>query len=155
MLVIRLSLSGSKKRPFYHLTVTDSRKPRDGSNKEKIGFFNPMARGQDVTFSIKADRLKYWLDVGKHRKPKELFRNGAWGGSFVRLQRPLLEETRGFAGLYGIQVFPPPGFGLRILVPGMSFAFPGQVGEFDSGRASAVDAVNHPIFVVKCVGRVS
>lgn len=64
MLVIRLSLSGSKKRPFYHLTVTDSRKPRDGSNKEKIGFFNPMARGQDVTFSIKADRLKYWLDVG-------------------------------------------------------------------------------------------
>ena len=64
MLTIRLALGGSKKRPFYHLTVTDSRNPRDGSHKEHIGFFNPVARGQEVRFSVKEDRLAYWLSVG-------------------------------------------------------------------------------------------
>jgi small subunit ribosomal protein S16 len=64
MLTIRLALGGSKKRPFYHLTVTDSRNPRDGSHKEQIGFFNPVARGQEVRFSVKEDRLAYWLGVG-------------------------------------------------------------------------------------------
>ena len=64
MLTIRLALGGSKKRPFYHLTVTDSRNPRDGSHKEQIGFFNPVARGQEDRFSIKEDRLAYWLGVG-------------------------------------------------------------------------------------------
>ena len=64
MLTSRLALGGSKKRPFYHLTVTDSRNPRDGSHKEQIGFFNPVARGQEVRFSVKEDRLAYWLSVG-------------------------------------------------------------------------------------------
>ena len=64
MLTIRLALGGSKKRPFYHLTVTDSRNQRDGSHKEQIGFFNPVARGQEVRFSVKEDRLAYWLSVG-------------------------------------------------------------------------------------------
>ena len=64
MLTIRLALGGSKKHPFYHLTVTDSRNPRDGSHKEQIGFFNPVARGQEVRFSVKEDRLAYWLSVG-------------------------------------------------------------------------------------------
>ena len=64
MLTIRLALGGSKKRPFYHLTGTDSRNARDGSHKEQIGFFNPVARGQEVRFSVKEDRLAYWLSVG-------------------------------------------------------------------------------------------
>ena len=64
MLTIRLALGGSKKRPFYHLTVTDSRNARDGSHKEQIGFFNPVARGQEIRFSVKEDRLAYWLSVG-------------------------------------------------------------------------------------------
>ena len=64
MLTIRLALGGSKKRPFYHLTVTDSRNPRDGSHKEQIGFYNPGARGQEIRFSVKEDRLAYWLSVG-------------------------------------------------------------------------------------------
>ena len=64
MLTIRLALGGSKKRPFYHLTVTDSRNPRDGSHKEQIGFFNPVARGQEVRFSLTEDRLAYWVGVG-------------------------------------------------------------------------------------------
>ena len=64
MLTIRLARGGSKKRPFYHLTVTDSRNPRDGSHKEHVGFFNPVARGQEVRLSIKEDRVNYWLGVG-------------------------------------------------------------------------------------------
>jgi len=64
MLTIRLALGGSKKRPFYHLTVTDSRNPRDGSHKELIGFFYPVARGQEIRFSVKEDLLAYWLSVG-------------------------------------------------------------------------------------------
>ena len=70
MLTIRLALGGSKKRPFYHLTVTDSRNPRDGSHKEQIGFFNPVARGQEVRFSVKEDRLAYWLGVGARRSER-------------------------------------------------------------------------------------
>ena len=46
MVTIRLSRGGSKKRPFYHLTVTDSRNARDGRFIERIGFFNPLAQGQ-------------------------------------------------------------------------------------------------------------
>ena len=64
MLTIRLALGGSKKRPFYHLTVTDSRNARDGSHKEQIGFFNPVARGQEVRLSVNEERVNHWLSVG-------------------------------------------------------------------------------------------
>ena len=47
MVTIRLARGGAKKRPFYHLTVTDSRNARDGRFIERIGFFNPVARGQE------------------------------------------------------------------------------------------------------------
>ena len=40
MVTIRLSRGGSKKRPFYHVTVTDSRNSRDGRFIERVGFFN-------------------------------------------------------------------------------------------------------------------
>ncbi|MCU0972179.1 MAG: 30S ribosomal protein S16, partial [Gammaproteobacteria bacterium] len=45
MVSIRLARSGAKKRPFYHVVVTDSRNARDGDYKERIGFFNPIATG--------------------------------------------------------------------------------------------------------------
>ena len=48
MVVIRLARGGSKKRPFYHLTVTNSRNARDGRFVERIGFFNPVATGAEV-----------------------------------------------------------------------------------------------------------
>ena len=63
MLTIRLALGGSKKRPFYHLTVTDSRNARDGSHKEQVGFFNPVARGQEIRLSVNEERVNYWLSV--------------------------------------------------------------------------------------------
>ena len=47
MVTIRLARGGAKKRPFYHLTVSDSRKSRDGRFIERVGFFNPVARGQE------------------------------------------------------------------------------------------------------------
>ena len=48
MVVIRLARAGAKKRPFYHIVVTDSRRRRDSNHIERIGYFNPVARGQDV-----------------------------------------------------------------------------------------------------------
>ncbi|CAM4455411.1 30S ribosomal protein S16 [Legionella lytica] len=64
MVVIRLSRGGAKKRPFYHLVVTDSRKRRDGSYIESIGYFNPVARGQEVRIHIDAEKLSQWQKVG-------------------------------------------------------------------------------------------
>lgn len=64
MVSIRLSLGGSKKRPFYHLTVTDSRKARDGRFIERVGFFNPIARGQEERLRIDTDRVEHWVGLG-------------------------------------------------------------------------------------------
>lgn len=64
MVTIRLSRSGSKKRPFYHLTVTDSRKSRDGRFIERVGFFNPVARGQEERLRIDLERVQHWVSQG-------------------------------------------------------------------------------------------
>ena len=64
MVSIRLSRGGSKKRPFYHLTVTDSRSSRDGRYIERVGFFNPVAKGQEERLRIDTDRIAYWVEKG-------------------------------------------------------------------------------------------
>lgn len=64
MVIIRLARGGSKKRPFYHLTVTDSRKARDGRFIERVGFFNPVARGQEERLRVDRDRVNFWLEQG-------------------------------------------------------------------------------------------
>ena len=64
MVKIRLARGGSKKRPFYHIVVSDERKPRDSGYIERIGYFNPMARGQEVRLKIEADRVEYWQSQG-------------------------------------------------------------------------------------------
>ena len=64
MVTIRLSRAGAKKRPYYHITVTDSRKPRDGRFIERIGFFNPIAQGKDIRLSIDHERVDYWVGTG-------------------------------------------------------------------------------------------
>ena len=64
MVTIRLARSGAKKRPFYHLTVTDSRNSRDGRFIERVGFFNPIARGQEERLRIDRDRIEYWQGQG-------------------------------------------------------------------------------------------
>jgi small subunit ribosomal protein S16 len=64
MVKIRLSRGGSKKRPFYHLTVTDSRSSRDGRFIERVGFFNPVARGQEERLRVDSERVDYWVGQG-------------------------------------------------------------------------------------------
>ncbi|MBK7542403.1 MAG: 30S ribosomal protein S16 [Candidatus Competibacteraceae bacterium] len=69
MVTIRLSRGGAKKRPFYTVVVTDSRNRRDGRYIERLGFFNPIASGQDVRLSLNQERVQYWL--GNGAKPSE------------------------------------------------------------------------------------
>ncbi|MBW4935763.1 30S ribosomal protein S16 [Marinobacter sp. F4206] len=64
MVSIRLARGGSKKRPFYHLTVTDSRKSRDGRFIERVGFFNPVARGQEERLRVDRERVEFWMGQG-------------------------------------------------------------------------------------------
>ncbi len=64
MVKIRLARGGSKKRPFYHIVVSDERKPRDSGYIERIGYFNPMARGQEVRLKVETDRVEYWQSQG-------------------------------------------------------------------------------------------
>lgn len=64
MVVIRLARSGSKKRPFYHLSVADQRFPRDGRFIERVGFFNPVARGQEEVVRVDLERIEYWMSKG-------------------------------------------------------------------------------------------
>ena len=45
MVKIRLTRGGAKKRPFYHIVVTDHRNKRDGRSLERVGFYNPVAQG--------------------------------------------------------------------------------------------------------------
>jgi len=64
MVTIRLARGGSKKRPFYHLTVSDSRNARNGRFIERVGFFNPVARGQEERLRIDSERVAYWQGQG-------------------------------------------------------------------------------------------
>lgn len=64
MVTIRLSRGGAKKRPFYHINVADSRNPRDGRFIERLGFFNPVARGQEERLRINLERVAYWQEKG-------------------------------------------------------------------------------------------
>ncbi|HNQ03417.1 MAG TPA: 30S ribosomal protein S16 [Thiobacillaceae bacterium] len=64
MVTIRLARGGSKKNPFYNIVVADSRSRRDGRFVERIGFYNPVARGGAETLRLAQDRLTYWQGVG-------------------------------------------------------------------------------------------
>lgn len=64
MVVIRLARGGSKKRPFYQVVVADKRAPRDGRHIERLGFFNPVARGQEESFRIDLDAYNAWVAKG-------------------------------------------------------------------------------------------
>jgi small subunit ribosomal protein S16 len=64
MVSIRLSRSGAKKRPFYHIVVTDSRNARDGRYIERLGFFNPVAVGGEEELRIDQARVEHWVSKG-------------------------------------------------------------------------------------------
>ena len=64
MLTIRLARSGAKKRPFFHVSVADSRMPRDGRFVERVGYYNPIASGQEVRLELDLERIDYWIGQG-------------------------------------------------------------------------------------------
>lgn len=64
MVTIRLSRGGALKRPFYHIVVTDRRNRRDGRYIERLGFFNPIASGDETPLKVDLDRVDYWLGHG-------------------------------------------------------------------------------------------
>ena len=59
---IRLKRIGRRNRPFYRMVVMDSRSRRDGAAIEELGWFNPI--DLDHSFSLKEDRILYWLKEG-------------------------------------------------------------------------------------------
>ena len=69
MVVIRLSRGGSKHRPFYNIVVADKRVRRDGRFIERLGFYNPTARGGEEQLRVAQDRLTYWRSVGAQASP--------------------------------------------------------------------------------------
>lgn len=64
MVVIRLARAGAKKRPFYHIVVTDRRQRRDSNYIANIGYYNPIARGQEVPLHLELDQLEHWQKNG-------------------------------------------------------------------------------------------
>ncbi len=64
MVIIRLARSGAKKNPYYFITVADERRPRDGSFIERLGFFNPSARGQEERLRVDLDKISEWVSKG-------------------------------------------------------------------------------------------
>ena len=69
MVVIRLSRGGSKARPFFNIVVADKRDRRDGRFIERIGFYNPIAKGQAESLRVAHDRLNHWTSVGAQCSP--------------------------------------------------------------------------------------
>lgn len=59
-----MSRAGAKKAPFYNIVAADSRRARDGKFLEKIGFFNPVARGAEERLRINLERIDYWVKNG-------------------------------------------------------------------------------------------
>ena len=72
MVGIRLSRHGAKKRPFYHIVVTDRRNKRNGRFIERLGFYNPIATGGEQPLKLALDRVDYWL--GQGARPSERVR---------------------------------------------------------------------------------
>jgi small subunit ribosomal protein S16 len=69
MVVIRLARGGAKARPFFNIVVADKRTRRDGRFIERIGFYNPIAKGAEESIRIAQDRLTYWREVGAQASP--------------------------------------------------------------------------------------
>ena len=64
MVKIRLTRGGAKKRPFYHIVATDHRKKRDGRSLERLGYYNPVAKGQEKRIELDTARVQHWVSQG-------------------------------------------------------------------------------------------
>ena len=70
MVIVRLAKSGAKKNPYFFITVADSRKPRDGAFIERLGFFNPSAKGSEERMRFNIERLDHWISQGAQLSDK-------------------------------------------------------------------------------------
>ena len=70
MVKIRLTRGGAKKRPFYHIIVTDHRAARDGRNIERVGYYNPIAAGNEKRVELDLDRVNHWVSKGAQLSDK-------------------------------------------------------------------------------------
>ncbi|HIV15582.1 MAG TPA: 30S ribosomal protein S16 [Candidatus Avisuccinivibrio pullicola] len=96
MVVIRLRRLGAKKRPFYHIVAADSRFAATGRFIEKLGFFNPIARGQEVRLQMDIDRVNYWISVGAQPSDRvqRLIKENEMGPEAVAAERAARHEAR-------------------------------------------------------------
>ncbi|MDR1338157.1 MAG: 30S ribosomal protein S16 [Rickettsiales bacterium] len=64
--VIRLARYGAKKRPYYHIVVTDSRNARNSGNiLGVVGKYDPMQpKDGDNRVTLKIDEIKAWMAKG-------------------------------------------------------------------------------------------
>jgi small subunit ribosomal protein S16 len=79
MVKIRLTRGGAKKRPFYHIIVTDSRSARDGRNIERVGYYNPVASGAEKRVELDLGRVQHWIGQGAQMTDKvaDLFKQAS------------------------------------------------------------------------------
>ena len=79
MVKIRLTRGGAKKRPFYHIIVTDSRSARDGRNIERVGYYNPVASGNEKRVELDVARVDHWVGNGAQltEKVRTLYKEAA------------------------------------------------------------------------------
>ncbi len=94
MVGIRLSRHGAKKRPFYHIVVTDRRNKRNGRFIERLGFYNPIATGGEQSLRLELDRVDYWLGQGARPsdKVRQLIRRRRMEGA-VAVEAPQPETV--------------------------------------------------------------
>ena len=64
MVKIRLARGGVNKKPFYTIVVTDSRKSRDSGYIQRIGYFNPVAKGKEARLNLDMEKLSIWIEKG-------------------------------------------------------------------------------------------
>jgi small subunit ribosomal protein S16 len=79
MVKIRLTRGGAKKRPFYHIVVTDQRNKRDGRAIERLGFYNPIAQGNESKLQLDTARVDHWIGHGAQMtdKVRSLYKQAA------------------------------------------------------------------------------
>ena len=73
---MRAELLGRTPRDFMPLGEARAldewfeRNARDGRNIERLGFYNPVAAGKDVSLQLDVERAKHWIAKGAQATPK-------------------------------------------------------------------------------------
>ncbi len=75
--IIRLARFGAKKKPFYRVVASDSRKPRDGRFLEILGTYDP--RDKMSGLNLKLEKIQGWVSNGAEVSDtvKKLMRHSA------------------------------------------------------------------------------